>query len=169
MGEQGVRPGGQIVPHYIQLPHQLSREEDWVITAHPTGSWITEKRGKVIVLIAITLVAAFFRLHRIGSLPPGDRYDPAFYGVDALRVLSGERPIFFYDWVGQHKVEPLFSYLVALCFLIVGPSTLGIHLAAALVGIVTIPAVYWAAEVFFASLPGDDGLLRAMVRRASTC
>ncbi len=148
------------MPHYIQLPHQLSREEDWVITAHPVRSWITEKRGKVIVLIAITLVAAFFRLHRIGSLPPGDRYDPAFYGVDALRVLSGERPIFFYDWVGQHKVEPLFSYLVALCFLIVGPSTLGIHLAAALVGIITIPAVYWAAETFFASLPGDEGPLQ---------
>ena len=93
-------------------------------------------------------------------MPPGDRYDPAFYGVDALRVLAGERPIFFYDWIGQHKVEPLFSYLVALCFLVVGPSTLGIHLAAALVGIVTVPAVYLSAETLFASLPSEERLLR---------
>ena len=122
--------------------------------------WTVDKREKLIILLGITLLAGVLRLHRIGSLPPGDRYDPAFYGVDALRVLSGERPIFFYDWAGQHKVEPLFSYLVAVCFLMVGPSTLGIHLAAALVGIATVPSVYLAAETLFASLPGGEGLLK---------
>lgn len=111
-------------------------------------------------MLAITVLAAFFRLHRLDTLPPGDRYDPAFYGVDALRVLSGERPIFFYDWVGAHKVEPLFSYLVALCFLVVGPSTLGIHLAGALVGIATVPAVYLAADRLFRTLPSEEGVVR---------
>jgi len=122
--------------------------------------WTVDRRRRLIILVAITLLATFLRVHRIGSLPPGDRYDPAFHGVDALRVLSGERPIFFYDWAGQHKVEPLFSYLVAACFLIVGPSTLGIHLAAALVGIATVPAVYLATETLFASLPVEEALLK---------
>lgn len=115
--------------------------------------------AKLLLLLVVTVLGAFFRLHRIGSLPPGDRYDPAFYGVDALRVLSGERPIFFYDYAGQHRVEPLFSYLVALCFLVVGPSTLGIHLAGALVGIVTVPAVYVAAEGLLSALPRQDRIL----------
>jgi len=120
------------------------------------------RHGKLLLLLVVTVLAAFFRLHRIGGLPPGDRYDPAFYGVDALRVLSGERPVFFYDYAGQHRVEPLFSYLVALCFVVVGPSTLGIHLAAALVGIVTVPAVYVAAEGLLAALPRQD---RALLKR----
>jgi 4-amino-4-deoxy-L-arabinose transferase-like glycosyltransferase len=123
------------------------------------------------LLLAITLLGAFFRLHRIESLPPGDRYDPAFYGIDALRILRGEHRIFFYYYVGQHRVEPLFSYLVALCFLLVGPSTLGIHLAAALVGIVTVPAVYLAAEVMFAEGEGPlqrwGGLLAALMLAVS--
>lgn len=132
---------------------------------------VVDPRLKLVLLVAITLLAAFFRLHRIDQLPPGDRYDPAFYGIDALRVLRGERPIFFYDYVGQHRVEPLFSYLVALCFLLVGPSTLGIHLAAALVGIVTVPAVYLVAETIFASeeapLRRWSGLLAALMMALS--
>ncbi len=135
------------------------------------GSVSANRRLKLILLIAITLLGAFFRLHRIESLPPGDRYDPAFYGIDALRILRGEHRIFFYYYVGQHRVEPLFSYLVAFCFLLVGPSTLGIHLAAALVGVVTVPAVYLAAETMFSEeedpLRRWGGLLAALMLAVS--
>jgi 4-amino-4-deoxy-L-arabinose transferase-like glycosyltransferase len=131
-----------------------------IIAENQTLSRNADIGWKLVALLVITGLAAFFRLYRINSLPPGDRYDPAFYGVDALRVLSGERPVFFYDWVGQHKVEPLFSYLVALCFLAVGPSTLGIHLAAAIVGIATVPAVYLVADTLFRTLPAEEGVLR---------
>lgn len=71
------------------------------------GAW------KIVALLAVVLLAAFFRLHRIDTLPPGDRYDPAFYGVDALRVLAGERPVFFCDYAGEHPVEPLRTALGA--------------------------------------------------------
>ena len=57
-------------------------------------------------------------------------------------------------------MEPLFSYLVALCFLAVGPSTLGIHLASALVGILAVPAVYIAAEALLHGSPDDNGLVK---------
>jgi 4-amino-4-deoxy-L-arabinose transferase-like glycosyltransferase len=104
---------------------------------------------KPVLLFAIVLLAAFFRLHRIDSLPPGDGYDPAYYGVDALQLLRGERlpPML------PSNREPLFSTIVAAVFLVVGPSTLGIHLASALVGLATVPAVYFVAEALF---PGTD-------------
>ena len=46
--------------------------------------------------------------------------------------------------------EPLFSYLVALVYSLTGPGAFGIHLASALIGIATIPAVYWAARELLA-------------------
>jgi 4-amino-4-deoxy-L-arabinose transferase-like glycosyltransferase len=101
---------------------------------------------RVLVIILITLLATFFRLHQITRLPPGDGYDPAYYGVDALQILHGEHPVFFSSNFGR---EALFSYLVAVWVLILGPNTLAIHLASAIVGILTIPVVYRLAEELF--------------------
>lgn len=113
-------------------------------------------RLKLFLLLIITLLAAFFRLYRLGSLPPGDGYDPAYYGVDALQLLRGEPlPLML-----QPNREPLFSYLVAASFLVVGASTLGIHLASAMVGLATVPAVYAAGEALFARLPDEESALR---------
>jgi 4-amino-4-deoxy-L-arabinose transferase-like glycosyltransferase len=67
----------------------------------------------------------------------------AQYGVDALRILDGARPIFLETNFGR---EALFSYLVAAVYLVTGPGALGIRIAAALVGTATIPAVYLAAR-----------------------
>ncbi len=107
-------------------------------------------------LIGIILLAAFLRLHQIDRLPPGDDYDPAYYGVDALRILQGERPIFLTTNFGR---EPLFSYLVAACFAIVGPGSLGIHLASAVVGILTVPLVYLMADEMFSTEEGSLALV----------
>jgi 4-amino-4-deoxy-L-arabinose transferase-like glycosyltransferase len=113
-------------------------------------------RLKLILLLVITLLAAFFRFYRLGSLPPGDGYDPAYYGVDALQLLRG-KPL---PLMLPPNREVLFSYLVAACFLIVGPSTFGIHLASALVGLATVPAVYAAGEGLFAGLTDEESALR---------
>jgi len=113
------------------------------------GSW----QRKSLLIIGITLVAIFFRLYRIDSLPPGDGYDPAFYGVDALAILQGERPIFLPTNFGR---EVLFSYLVAACFLVWGIGPLAIHVASAIVGILTVPAVFFAADEMFSA---EEGVL----------
>ncbi|UCC62708.1 MAG: glycosyltransferase family 39 protein [Anaerolineae bacterium] len=113
------------------------------------GSW----QRKLLLVIGITLVAIFFRLYRIDSLPPGDGYDPAFYGVDALAILKGERPIFLPTNFGR---EVLFSYLVAACFLVWGIGPLAIHVASAIVGILTVPAVFFAADEMFSA---EEGIL----------
>jgi 4-amino-4-deoxy-L-arabinose transferase-like glycosyltransferase len=115
---------------------------------------LSSKTFKWLLVTAITLLAAFFRLYKIDVLPPGDMYDPAFYGLDALAILEGETPIYFPSNYGR---EPLFSYLVAACVALLGVGATAIHVASALVGIATVPAVYLAAQELFA---GDKGLLR---------
>jgi hypothetical protein len=108
---------------------------------------VTLAHLQVLVIILITSLAALFRLYQIAQLPPGDGYDPAYYGVDALEILRGARPIFFPANFGR---EALFSYLVAACTLVFGPTALSVHLTAAIVGILTIPAIYLLAEELFA-------------------
>lgn len=103
-------------------------------------------RLRLPVIVAITLIAAAFRLYQIAQLPPGDGYDPAYYGVDALQILRGARPIFFPSNFGR---EALFSYLVAACVLVWGPTALAVHMASAIVGILTIPTLYLLAEELF--------------------
>jgi len=100
---------------------------------------------KTILLVIIILIGAFFRLHQIADLPPGDDFDPAYYGLDALRILDGERPVYLATNYGR---EPMFSYLVAALYLLLGPGTLGIRVASALVGIFTIPAMYLVGDEF---------------------
>ena len=116
---------------------------------------VHSKRLKWLLVIAITMLAAFLRLYQINVLPPGETFDPAYYGLDALEILSGKTPIFFETNLFGGR-EPLFSYIVAACVAVLGVGSLAIHVAAALVGILTIPAVYLAAEEVFAD---ERGLL----------
>ncbi|MBN2002404.1 MAG: glycosyltransferase family 39 protein [Anaerolineae bacterium] len=109
---------------------------------------------RLFAIILITLLGAFFRLYQIANLPPGDGYDPSYYGVDALEILRGAHPIFFPSNFGR---EALFSYLVAACVFVWGPITLAVHLASAIVGILTVPLIYLLAEELFS---GESELLR---------
>ena len=115
------------------------------------------------LLIAIILLAAFLRLYRINSLPPSAGYDQAAYGVDALKILQGERPIFIPSNFGR---EALFSYLVALCFLVLGQDATAIYVASTIVGVLTIPAVYLVSEEMFSTEEGAlarwSGMLAAL-------
>ncbi|MCA9998537.1 MAG: hypothetical protein KDE56_22395, partial [Anaerolineales bacterium] len=91
------------------------------------------------LLIAAVLLGAALRFYRLATLPPGDSYDPAFYGIDAQQILQGAWPVYLDSNFGR---EVLFSYLVAGLYAFLGPGTFGIHLAAAFVGVVTIPATW---------------------------
>ncbi|MFN8473159.1 MAG: glycosyltransferase family 39 protein [Anaerolineae bacterium] len=108
-----------------------------------------------LLLLAILFIGAALRLYKIASIPPGPSFDATFYGLDALEILRGARPVFMATNAGR---EALFSYLVAFFYLFTGPGGLGIYLSSALVGILTIPAVYLAASEVLAD---EDGVLRA--------
>jgi 4-amino-4-deoxy-L-arabinose transferase-like glycosyltransferase len=111
---------------------------------------------RTVLLVLATLVAACFRLVKIDRLPPGESYDPAFYGLDALAILHGQRPIFFETNFGR---EAMFSYIVAACVAALGVGSPAIHVASAIVGILTVPATYLAAEALYAE---EWGLLRRL-------
>mgnify|MGYP001228339220 CR=1 FL=1 len=96
------------------------------------------RRAELLLLAAITALAAGLRLYRLDALPPGDGHDVAQYGVDALQILAGARPVFLESNFGR---EALFSYLVALAYRFTGPGAYGIHLTSALIGVATVPAV----------------------------
>jgi len=121
-----------------------------------------------LLLAAITLLAAFLRLYRIYELPPGDGYDPAFYGLDALEILAGARPVYLHTNLGR---EALFSYLVALSVALLGVGPPAIYATSAIVGVLTVPAIYFAASEFFASHEGVlsrwGGLLAALATALS--
>jgi hypothetical protein len=118
---------------------------------------------KLLFLLGITLLAAFFRLYQIDTIPPGNRYDPAYYGVDALQILGGERPIFFSSNFGR---EALFSYLVALYVALFGAAPNAMYVTSAIVGIATVPAVCLLVEELFSKEAGFlrryGGLLAAL-------
>ncbi len=102
---------------------------------------------KPLFLIAIVALGSFLRLYRLGSLPFSNSYDEAYYGLDALDILAGARPIFFATNFGR---EALFSYLVAPLVAVLGIGSLPLHLAAALAGILTLPVIYLLGEELFA-------------------
>jgi len=99
-----------------------------------------------LVLVLIILAAAFLRLAALDRFPPGLYRDEAFNGLDALQVLEGKTPIFFEANNGR---EPLFIYLAAVSVAIWGRSPGALRLVSALVGILTIPALYWLGHELF--------------------
>jgi len=99
-----------------------------------------------LVLAAIVALAAGFRLAYIGSLPRGLYPDEAIEGLDALRLIAGERPIYFPDNNGR---EPLFAYLAAISISFFGRTPGAIRLVNVLAGILTIPGLYLIACSLF--------------------
>ncbi len=115
-----------------------------------------------LLLAAIILLAAFFRLFRLDSLPPGFQFDQAYYVFDVIRLLQGEFHIFFAVPGGT---EPLYPYLAMPAVAVFGDQAFGLRLTGAIIGILTIPAMYWFAKTFFHS--SRLGLLSAFLASTS--
>ena len=92
-------------------------------------------------LLLITALAAFLRFWQLERIPPGFHYDEAYEALEAWRVLTqrGYHPIFF---PGNFGVEPLFIYLTSLAFRLFGETPTVMRGVAALVGTLTVPALY---------------------------
>ena len=97
-------------------------------------------RRELLLLTLITLVAAILRFYRLDDIPPGLCGDTAYKGIGANRILTGEYPIFFEEsWGG---IEPIYMYLLAGLFTVLGSTPLTIKLLSAIIGIVTVPLLY---------------------------
>ena len=108
-------------------------------------------RQPELFVLAFTLLALFLRVHRLAELPPALYLDEAWDAYDALRVVqTGTIPLFF---PGDYGREPLMIYLQSLAFFLWGASAWSLRVMPALVGVVTVPAIYRVAVELFRETP----------------
>ena len=94
-----------------------------------------------IVCVALFAAALAIRTVALERIPPGNWYDEAINGLDALDILEkGRRPIFFVT--EGHPREPMFLYLTAFMFRLCGASTWALRWTSAWIGALTV-AVFW--------------------------
>ncbi|MGC9399552.1 MAG: ArnT family glycosyltransferase [Anaerolineae bacterium] len=108
-----------------------------------TLTWI--KEHKTWLLLACLLVGAALRVVGLGSVPPGLHFDEAVYGLMAEQIRGGYRPVFFSAYTGR---EPLYMYIMAGVFELIGSNVLGLRLTSALIGTVTL----WLTYLLFTEL-----------------
>ncbi|WP_423222611.1 hypothetical protein [Candidatus Amarolinea aalborgensis] len=111
--------------------------------------WTFQRAGnfgiEALLLAGIITMAAFLRFWQLHSTPPGYHFDEAFEGLEAWRLLQDPtyRPLFF---TGNFGVEPLFIYLTAIAFKLFGAGPVVQRGVAALIGLLTVPAVWLLAH-----------------------
>ncbi|MBI3764420.1 MAG: hypothetical protein HY260_21480 [Chloroflexi bacterium] len=99
-------------------------------------------------LILAVFVAAFLRLFLLHAIPPGLHYDLATNLLIGSDIAFGTyRPIFITAFTGR---EVLFFYWLAGLMRFVGPNVFTLHLAGSLIGLLTVPATYFAVRHVFA-------------------
>jgi len=107
----------------------------------------TLKNKKLLFLIIILAVAAFFRLWQITRLPGGLFPDEAANGLDIVNyIFQGHHSPFFERGLGR---EALFFYLQAISVALFGIGVWQLHLVSALIGILTVAAAWFLAKNLF--------------------
>ena len=106
----------------------------------------TPSRYELLLVIAVMLMAAFFRFYKLGLVPPGLQHDEIFKAKGALRILDGTLLVFSEPNAGE---LPLFMYLVALSFQLLGKNLLAIRLAAVACGLAGILTSWLLARELF--------------------
>ncbi len=99
-----------------------------------------------IALVALLLLAAAFRLIALGTVPPGLHHDEVIIGQVAKDILNGRLAIYFPEGYGH---EPLYHYIAAGLFAIGGANEFTLRLTTALLGLLTVAAVYRLARALF--------------------
>ncbi len=119
--------------HYINLP----------LKALVKLIGFVKAREVLWLLIFIIIVSAPLRLYNLNTHPPGLFGDEAADGLDALTIMSGDRPLFLTENNGR---EPLHAYLVALSINVLGRTPAAVRLPSALASTLTILALFLATQ-----------------------
>ncbi len=113
-------------------------------------SFIKNHKSEMIVLLAIILIGAFFRLYKINEYMTflGDE------GRDAIivrRFITEKHPPLIGPGtsIGNMYLGPLYYYFMALPLLIANFSPVGPAVAIALLGILTIVLIWWMTREWF--------------------
>ena len=104
------------------------------------------KRKRILLLIGVLALAAFFRIWQLDSIPPGLYPDEAINGNDAF---SNPGRLFYPENNGR---EGLFMQLLWLSFSFFGVSIWSIRIVSALAGLATVLGTYLLVkEIFYQS------------------
>lgn len=111
---------------------------------------------KKLLLITILILAAFLRLYRLNDIPPGVNRDEASIGVTAYSLMTTGKdeygrafPLSFESF-GDWKL-PLYIYTTIPFVKLFGLSELAVRLPSAIAGIMSVAAIYYLAQILFAS------------------
>ncbi len=104
-----------------------------------------------IAVFCIVSLAWFLRTYDITSYPPGLFPDEAANGEDVLLILQGDTQPFYPRNNGR---EALFFYLQAALVKVFGIGVWQMHMASAIVGTLTVFAIYFATKPYFGRLSG---------------
>jgi 4-amino-4-deoxy-L-arabinose transferase-like glycosyltransferase len=105
------------------------------------------KKQAIIILLIILAIAIFFRFYKLAEIPPGLYPDVAMNGTNALEAIkTGDFKVFYPENNGR---EGLFMNLIALSFIIFGPSILAIKIVPAFFGTLTVLGLYLLTKNLF--------------------
>ena len=118
---------------------------------------LSAKKKEYLALTLIMLLAMFLRFHQLQAIPAGVDGDQGADGFGAKRILRGEEyPVYLSNRWGVH---PMHTYLVALSFAVWGISLWAIRFASAVVGVLTIPVLFWLAKELFPTAEDTPSLV----------
>jgi len=101
------------------------------------------------LVTGILLLAAFFRLDRLHTMPWGLSQDEVVNANISLSVLNGEGAPFLAGGFGH---EPLFHYVQAITLTLFGDNVIGIRLPAVMAGMVLVATSYALMRRLFGSM-----------------
>jgi len=116
-------------------PQNMPLDEPTERTREHTPAW------EWAAIVAILLLAAFFRLWALGDVPRGLEHDEVISWRIADEVLHGHVGLYFAER-GSFGHEPLFSYFMAAALALFGPNWLGVRFWAPMFGLLGISAAY---------------------------
>ena len=101
----------------------------------------------IIFLLIILVIACFFRLWHLESIPPGLYPDEAMNANDALQALKTKDFKVFYP--ENNGREGLYINLIAFSFAIFGVGIWSIKIVSAVIGILTVLGIYLLTKELF--------------------
>ncbi len=106
------------------------------------------KRYTVLLFILIIMIlAAFFRLWQLDTIPPGLYPDEAINGNDALATLKSKNFKIFYP--ENNGREGLFIWIISVSFSLFGVSVWSLKIVPAIIGILTVIGLYLLTKELF--------------------
>jgi 4-amino-4-deoxy-L-arabinose transferase-like glycosyltransferase len=112
---------------------EVRAERDWV---------------KLVLPVAVLLLAAFFRLYRLPTMPWGLSQDEVVNADISLGLLEGGHAPFL---AGGYGHEPLFHYLQAATLVLFGDNAVGIRMPAVITGMLFVAVSYVLVHQWFNS------------------